>query len=113
MAETLYNYPIVVNGSMAGNITSPIVDLSKTDGYGIYAVWTGSPSGTIELQGSLTGLPQDFVTIPNSATPVSGPGNALWEVTTAFYAYVQVVYVASSGSGSLNARVLGKGDLLA
>lgn len=112
MAETLYNSPIVTNGDMSGSITStPPTDLTKTDGYSISAVWTGSPVGNIKLQVSRDGIL--FFDYPNSSTPVSGPGDAMWEVTTAFYKQVQLVYVFSSGSGTLNAGILGKGDLLA
>lgn len=111
MAETIYNTPIVTNGSMSSNVTSPVIDLSKTDGYSVSATWTGSPVGTIKLQVSRDNV--TFFDYPSSATAVSGPGNAMWEITTAFYGYVKLAYVFSSGSGTLNAGILGKGDLLA
>lgn len=111
MGETLYNVKIVTNGDMSSTITSSVTDLSKTDGYGIEANWTGSPVGTLKLQVSINNLP--FVDYPSSATAVNGPGTAIWEVTTAFYSSIQLVYIPSSGSGTLNAQILGKGDFLA
>jgi hypothetical protein len=106
--ENIYNYLIVTNGDMTSVITSQVQDLSKTDGYSVYAKWTGSPIGAIELKASLDGI--NFVVIAGSATDVNGPGDALWEVTTAFYDKILVEYVPSGGSGTLNVQINGKGD---
>lgn len=95
---------------MAANIISPASDLAKTDGYSVQAVWTGSPVGTIKLQVSDDSI--HFFDYPSSTTAVSGAGSVLWEITTAFYSHVRIVFTFSSGSGTLNARILGKGDLL-
>lgn len=110
MAETIYNYKIITNGNMSSNVTSPVVDLAKTDGYSIDAIWTGSPVGTIKLQVTRDGI--TFFDYPSSSTAVSGSGSAMWEITTANYSQVRVVYVFSSGTGTLNSGILGKGDLL-
>jgi hypothetical protein len=107
--ENIYNYKIVTNGDMTSNITSSVVDLSITDGYSVYAKWTGTPVGAIQLKASLDGI--NFVIIAGSPTDVNGPGEALWEVTTAFYDKILVEYVASGGSGTLNAQINGKGDM--
>lgn len=108
MAENIYNYKIVTDGNMSSNITSSMVDLSKTDGYSVYAKWTGSPVGVIELRASLDGI--NFVPISGSATNVNSAGDALWEITTAFYDKIIVVYTATSGTGTLNVQINGKGD---
>lgn len=110
MAENIYNYKIVTNGDMSSNITSTVVDLSRTDGYSISSSWTGAPAGTIKLQVSIDNIL--FFDYPSSATVVSGAGSAMWEITTAFYDKVQLVYTRSSGTGTLNAQINGKGDLI-
>jgi len=111
MSETIYNIPIVTNGDMSGNITSSAIDLSKTDGYSVDAQWTGSPVGTLKLQVSRDGI--NFYDYPSSSISTSGISSAFWEITTVNYSKVQLVYTASTGSGTLNAGILGKGDLLA
>ena len=110
MSENIYNYKIVTNASMASTVTSATVDLSKTDGYSVYAKWTGAgAAGSIELQASLDDI--NFVTIINSSTSVAGPGEALWEITSAFYDKIRVVFLATGGSsGTLNVQINGKGD---
>lgn len=111
MGETLYNVPIVINGDMSGNITSLATDLAKTDGYSVSAVWTGSPVGTIKIQVSRDNT--NYFDLPGSSYSTSGLNSAMWEITTANYSKVQLVYVASTGSGTMNAGILGKGDFLA
>ena len=93
---------------MSADVTSSAVDLSKVDGYAVFAKWTGAPVGTIKLEVGLDG--QNYVEYPGSATAVNGAGDALWEVTTAFYDKVRVKYERTSGTGSLNVQINGKGD---
>lgn len=111
MSENIYNYKIITNGDMTSNITSSVVDMSRTDGYSVYAKWTGSPVGTLKIQASLDGI--NYIDYPGSATAINGSGDAMYEITTAFYDKVQIVYTFSSGSGTLNVQINGKGDLLA
>jgi len=110
MAENIYNYKIVTNGDMASTVTSPAVDLSKTDGYSVYAKWTGAAAaGSINLEVSLNDI--NFVPMFSGATSVAGPGDALWEITTAFYDKIRVVFTPTGGSvGVLNVQINGKGD---
>lgn len=108
MAQNLYNLQIVTDGNMTSNITSDVVDLSKTDGYAVFAKWTGSPNGTIKIQVSVDG--SNYVDLDGSTTAVSGAGDALWEITTAYYDKVRVVFTFTSGSGTLNVHINGKGD---
>ena len=107
MPQNLYNRLIVTNGDMTGNITSSVIDLSQTDGYAIFAQWTGTPVGTIKIQVSVDGT--NFVDLANSQMNVSGAGNVMWEVITAMYDKVQVVYTAGSSTGTLDVQINGKG----
>lgn len=112
MSENIYNYKIITDADMSSSITSsPSVDMSRTDGYAVYAKWTGAPVGDIKLQASVDNV--NFVDIIDSDSPVNGPGDIMWEVTTAFYDKFRVVYTRTSGTGVLNAQINGKGDLLA
>lgn len=106
MAQNLFNNTLVVNGDMTSDLISDVKDLSLVDGYAIYANWTGSPVGTIKLQVSVDGT--NFVDLSGSETEVNSAGEALWEVTTAYYDKVRTYYTFTSGSGTLNVRINGK-----
>lgn len=105
--QNLFNYKIVTDQAMSGNISSSEVDLSKCDGYSIYAKWTGAPVGTLKLTVSVDGI--NYVDLSGSETEVSGAGDAMWEVATAYYDKVKAVYTRTSGTGTLNVQCNGKG----
>lgn len=106
--ENLFNKPLISNGAMTTNLTSPSVDLSKIVGYCVYAKWTGSPAGAIKLQASLDDT--NFVDIQYSEQAISGAGDFMWNVSNAFYDKVRVVFTFSGGTGTLNAQINGKGQ---
>ena len=106
--ENIYNYKIIENGSMTGNLTSTIPDLSLTDGYAIQAWWSGTPVGTLQLEVSNDG--NTWTVMGESVTAVSGVGTALWLEDYAMYDKVRVVYTATSSTGTLNVQINGKGD---
>lgn len=108
MAETIFNTSIAVNLSMGTDVSSDITDLSKADGFAVYAKWTGSPVGVIQLEVSLDDV--NYVIDPDSITTVNGAGDAMWQIDTARYDKVKLHYVRTSGTGTLNAQICGKGD---
>jgi len=108
--ENVYNIQIVTNGDMSqSTVTSDVIDLSRTDGYAVYAEWTGSPNGVIELQASLDG--NTWVTITGSPSIITTAGNFMWNVGDVFYDKVRVLYIKTSGSGTLNVHINGKADV--
>lgn len=111
MSENIFNTPILTNGVMTSTLTSTAMDLSRIDGYAIYAKWTGTPVGDIKLQASVDGT--NYIDYPGSDIAITAAGDAIWEVTTAYYDKIRVVYTFTSGTGTLNVQINGKGDLLA
>lgn len=100
---------IVSAGDMSqATVTSTVLDLTNTQQWAIQGIWTGSPVGTIKLQVS-----NDITTGCSNAThwsdytqtiqPVSGAGDYLWNSFTANYHCLRLLYVKSSGTGTLNA----------
>jgi len=106
--ENLYNIKIATNASMSADVESEVIDLSKTNGYCIYANFTGTPVGSIKLQVSIDAI--NYVDLINSSTAIAAAGDIMWEVTNAFYDKVKVVYTRTSGTGVLNVQINGKGD---
>lgn len=100
---------IVSSGDMStATVTSTPLDLTNSNQWAIQAVWTGSPVGTIKLQVS-----NDIIDSCANAThwsdytqtiqSVSGAGDYLWNSWVANYHCLRLLYVKTSGTGSLNA----------
>lgn len=105
--QNLFNYKIITDGDMSTSLMSSDVDLSKCDGYSVYAKWAGAPIGTLKITTSLDGI--NYVDLSGSETEVNGSGDAMWEVATAFYDKIKVVFTRTSGTGTLNVQCNGKG----
>lgn len=88
------------NGSLAGDLTSSAQQLESMYGYSVQVVWTGAPVGTLSLQASLNG--SDWSTVSGSSTSLSGAADSfLWNFQGAFYHYVRLNYVRTSGTGTI------------
>lgn len=108
MGENIYNYKIVTDGDMSANITSDVADLSLIDGFSIVATIAGSPVGTFQVELSNDGT--NYVADPDSVVAVSGVQKIAYEKQINAFDKVRCVYTATSGSGTLNVQINGKGD---
>ena len=107
------NKTLLTSGDMSGNITSDKFPLNQVYGYSIAAIYTGSPVGSLKLQGSNdpdSANVTNWDDIDDSAQAVSGAGIGMWNYNGAFYLWVRVVYTFTSGSGLLNLIVNSKGN---
>jgi len=110
MEANLYNKLIITSTSMASNITSPVLDMSQVDSVVFFASWTGTPTGTLKLQASLTTTDADFVDLLDSSISLGGSsGKFMWNVTETNFDQIRLVYTFGSGTGTLNVRVNAKG----
>jgi len=110
MSEPVHvqNLPIVggnsgISGDMSGNITSLAGYLDESAGFCIQAAFTGSPVGSIKIQGSNDPVLLGYTDIPTSITAISAAGNYMINVEFPYYSYVQLVYTRTSGTGTLYA----------
>lgn len=102
------DFHLVVNHSMASSFQSAGQFLDHYTIYSIQAVYTGSPVGTLSLASSNDGVTWD--TITGTSTAVSAAGSTMFNVTITGYKWVRLEYVATSGTGTLNAFYVGKGS---
>lgn len=95
---------------MSGNLTSLDTDIDEGVTYSIQAVFTGSPVGTLQLKGSNDVIipVTNYTTITDSIQAISGAGSFLINVELPGYSHVILTYTATSGSGTLNARINAK-----
>ena len=114
------NYNILNNVDLSTTQASEPVNLYQVFMYAIQAVLTGAPVGSIKLQvscdpnqpspGSTTQpMPTNWTDVAASVTAISGATSTIWEDQAAPYAWVRIVYTASSGSGNASARINTRG----
>lgn len=114
--------PLIINGSMAGAITSTGINLISIYAYSIQAIWSGgsAPVGSFSLQGSNdagdigsgqgVSQPINWTTIVGSSQSISGsPGGVLFDVVQCSYRWVRLIYTPTSGSATVNATINTKG----
>jgi hypothetical protein len=92
-----------VSGNMASNITSNIANINEAAGYALQAVMTGSPVGMINVYASNDGT--DFTLIPAFTAAVSGAGSYMVNYDWPRYGFVQLIYTATSGSGTMTVQI--------
>lgn len=99
------NEPIINNGSMAGSLTSTVIDIAEILLYSVHAIWTGTPTGSISVQGSNDGT--NFVEVASQATG-GAAGQYLLNIEKAGYKYVRVQFIRTGSTGSLTVYLAGK-----
>lgn len=115
--SNLRQYPSIVAGNMAGNLTSPVTNIQFLDLIGLELDVTGTPSGTIAVQVSAS-YSQDnngnvlnagqWTTLTSQTITSGSPTTTYIDIIPTSAPWIRLTYTASSGSGTLNAFVTGK-----
>ena len=101
--------------SMATNVQTEGFLIENISGYSVEASWTGAPTGKLYIQVSnASSKPTQWITIESSLVDTSDADHLtnkfhLWNTTQAAYRWMRVVYVFTSGDGSLNLIISAKG----
>lgn len=110
--NSTHAYQLITNASMAGNVTSSPTDVQYSDNIGIQLVFTGTPTGTFFIQGSVnyderlgTG---DWSNLKFSLDPAANGSadNHLINLNQIPYKKIRVFYSRTSGSGTLNGWIM-------
>lgn len=120
-----FNRQIATATALNANSTSAAVQLKNILMYSIMCVITGTPTGTITLEGSNDpetndtmplGIPRpvptNWATIKDSNETVTAAGNVMYNVHSVAYNYVRVIYTDASAGAStavMSIIVNGKG----
>ena len=98
---------LVTDGDMSGSVNSTALDLHEVSDFAIQAVWTGTPTGTLVLQGSCDNVElgtdvTNWVNITDSSYTVTvSDSNYLWDYSDAAFLWVRLAWTNTTGSGTL------------
>lgn len=117
--NVLRKWDAIVAGDMSGNITSPVTNVQFLDNISIQLNFTGTPTGTFDVEVSVNheqdsqGVVTEsgnWVALPLNPAPVAS-GSAdqiIIDLNQISQPWIRVVYTAGSGSGSLNMIISAK-----
>jgi len=112
--QILKTSDLTVSGDMTLDLQSNVYDVRVYDGFSIKAKYTGSPTGTLKLQVSnddpVNGGTQEWNDLADSSISVSAAGIYIFNVSVVFFGWVRLVWTVSSGSGTLTAKIVIKGE---
>jgi hypothetical protein len=105
-----YNEPVINAGDASGNLTSIIVKTENLHLGGLHVTSTGTAAGSVSVEISndepTTGLnPSNWVAVSGLTVSVSGANNYIIPKFEICYNYLRVKYTASTGTGTLTAKL--------
>lgn len=123
-AKKINIFQIIVNGSMTGTaqLNSVVQNVQNFDNLGLEISWTGTPTGLLTINGAVNNGPAGNLYSPsnpipanNSLTfnpaltqPTGSSGGYLIDLNQFPWPWLQVQYVNSSGTGTLNVWIFEK-----
>lgn len=121
MAKNQLNQYKIVNAvSMGADITSSPVNIKFLDNISIELDFTGTPTGTFQIQGSVSynqSVPMNVqdnagfwvpITLPTSPVASGAAGQILIDMNQLSFPWIRVVYVRTSGTGTLTGWISAK-----
>ncbi len=92
---------VPMSGAFSASFVTDAVDVGQFRKYLFELVWTGSPTGTITIEGSIDNVSSNFVAVTSPAAltydPSSGSPVQLGEIDPCFQ-YVRLRWVRSGGT---------------
>lgn len=100
--KTIKNIKILDSVAMTADRQSEVIDIGEAIGFSVHAIWTGTPQGTIKVQGSNDG--SNFVDVDTQAAG-GAAGQKLFNLANQMYKHVRVYYTFASSTGNLTAYI--------
>lgn len=113
MSRSMPPIQILEDGYMGADAYSLVVDSQDTQCVAFQAIYTGSPTGEFQVQGSINYDPikqvgqWDEVDL-NTTLSITAAGSMLVDVTNTAIPFLRLKYVFSSGTGTLQVFASGK-----
>lgn len=104
----LNDVSLVTSGNMASDITSDGIDLRWLDNIIIYISFSGTPTGTFSVEVSPN--ESDWYELDLSPVPAaSGTADTIRiDINQLGDSYLRLKYTRTSGTGTLNSKIVGK-----
>lgn len=118
--NALLPYHLIVAGDMSGDVTSNPTNIQFLDNCSVEIDFTGSPTGTFTVEGSLTykanaltgvqQAPGFWIPITLSPIPIASgsSGQILIDMDDLSFPWIRVVYHRTGGTGTLDVYISGK-----
>lgn len=114
--NALTPYHVINAVSMGATITGAAVNIQYLDNISIQLIFTGSPVGTVSLEGSLSYAQSSTGAVINAGTwtplgvtyAISAAGDLLIDLNEMSFPWIRIKYTRSSGSGTLDGYISGK-----
>lgn len=103
-----------LNGyTMGASFNSDAVLLQFEDNAALQVVWTGTPTGTLDIQLSQDPTNIGWTTItssfsPTPSQPAGAGGSNFYELNQTGAAYIRMIYTRVSGTGTIKAKISAK-----
>lgn len=112
MSKQYLKARVIQNGTMTGTsvITSTPVDCTSVDNLSVQFIWTGSSVSSVlacQVSNDDSTWSTYTVTLPTISASNGGNGIAVFQAFP--YKFLRFTYTNSSGTGTLNTYVVGKG----
>ena len=89
-------------------ITSPSTGIKYLDNIAIDLSWTGTPTGTFSVEGSLDGSTWNELGFGTSIAAAGAAGDHQIYINQAPFHYIRVQYTNASGDGALSGKLAAK-----
>lgn len=117
--NNLLKYQPIVNGNMNASITSGVTSIQFLDNVGVQFNFTGTPTGTFQIQVSADYAQDEFgnvqnpgnwvaIALPSSPVASGAAGSIYIDLNELSAPWIRLAYVRVSGAGSLNAFITAK-----
>jgi hypothetical protein len=110
-------YQVMTAGDMSGSLQTNAVDMLSLTFGAIEAIWTGAPVGNFSVDGSIDNVQSSsdvvnwYPTNTEVDPPAGSSSSTLINLSGIGFRWIRLSYIASSGTGSLNVIVFGKGGI--
>jgi hypothetical protein len=108
MGFKIIDEKIIDAGVMTADILSVEVDARPIYTLGLYAKWTGAPTGSLKLQGSANGV--DWFDLETATALAGSGGEKVFSLDGIPWKLVRVFYDFTSGTGALDVWLNSKGQ---
>lgn len=117
--NALLKFQNINAGDMSANITSVVTNIQFLDNVGVELDWTGTPTGTVNVQVSVSYAQDAEGNVTNAGTwnnvalnpsiSIAGSaGSQYIDLNQLAAPWVRIVYTFSSGTGALNGYISAK-----